>query len=73
MRLRGLVLLALLTEKITVIDLSAYPDWVVVLGTTVVASLAIWLLIKLLKLALWLLFFAVLFGGLAWAGWLFVK
>jgi hypothetical protein len=67
------VLFAALTEKITVIDLSAYPDWVVVLGTTLVAALAIWLLIKVLKLALWLLFFSVLIGGLAWAGWLFVK
>ncbi len=73
MRLGGVVLFAALTEKITVIDLSAYPDWVVVLGTTLVAALAIWLLIKVLKLALWLLFFSVLIGGLAWAGWLFVK
>jgi hypothetical protein len=72
-RLGGVVLFAALTEKITVIDLSAYPDWVVVLGTTLVAALAIWLLIKVLKLALWLLFFSVLIGGLAWAGWLFVK
>ena len=72
-RLGGVVLFAALTEKITVIDLSAYPDWVVVLVTTLVAALAIWLLIKVLKLALWLLFFSVLIGGLAWAGWLFVK
>ena len=72
-RLRDPVLFALLTEKITVIDLSAYPDWVVVLGTTLVAALALWLLMKVLKLALWLLFFAVLIGGLAWAGWLLLK
>ncbi|MDO8631877.1 MAG: hypothetical protein Q7R41_15425 [Phycisphaerales bacterium] len=72
-RLRDGVLFALLTEKVTVIDLSAYPDWVIVLATTLVAALAIWLLMKVLKLALWLLFFAVLVGGLAWVGWLLLK
>ena len=72
-RLLGGVVLARLTENITVVDLSAYPDWVVVLGATLVAALAIWLLMKVLKLALWLLFFAVLIGGLAWVGWLLLK
>ena len=49
-----------------VFDLSAYPDWLVVLVGTLVAALVIWILIKLLKWALWLLFFAVLIGGLFW-------
>ena len=41
-----------------------------VLVGTLVGALVIWLLIKLLKVALWLLFFAVLVGGLAGVGWL---
>lgn len=70
-RLRGGVSLAVLVkESVTVIDLSAYPRWLVVLVGTLVGALVIWLLIKLLKVALWLLFFAVLIGGLAWVGWL---
>lgn len=71
MRLGGSVSLAVLVkETVTVVDLSAYPRWLVVLVGTLVGALVIWLLIKLLKLALWLLFFAVLIGGLAWTGWL---
>ncbi len=70
-RLRGGVSLAVLVkESVTVIDLSSYPRWLVVLVGTLVGALVIWLLIKLLKVALWLLFFAVLVGGLAWVGWL---
>jgi hypothetical protein len=33
----------------------------------------VWILMKLLKWTLWLLFFGVLVGGLAWAGWLFMQ
>lgn len=70
-RLRGGVSLAVLVkESVTVIDLSSYPRWLVVLVGTLVGALVIWLLIKLLKVALWLLFFAVLVGGLAGVGWL---
>lgn len=64
---------ALITEKVTVVDLSPYPDWLVVLGATLVGALAIWLLIKLLKLALWFLLLVVLVGGLAWTGWLLLR
>ncbi len=55
------------------IDLSAWPRWLVVLAATLVVALVIWIGIKLLKLALWLLFFAVLIGGLGWAVWELVK
>ncbi len=51
------------------IDLSEYPRWLVVLGGTVVAVVVIWIMMKLLKLALWLLLISVLIGGLVWAGW----
>ena len=75
-RLRDVVFAALvkesvtLRESVTVVDLSAYPDWLLVLGGTLVVALVVWLLITLLKWTLWLLFFGVLIGGLAWAGWL---
>jgi hypothetical protein len=45
----------------------------VVLVATLVAALAIWILIKLLKLTLWLLLFVVLIGGVLWAGWLLLQ
>ncbi len=69
-RLRGEVSFARVTEWVTVVDLSAYPPWLVVLATTLAVALAIWLLMKLLKLTFWLLFFGILLGGLGWAGWL---
>jgi hypothetical protein len=54
--------------------LAGWPDWLVVLAGVAVALLALWLLVKLLKLALWLalvtglaamvvLAVLVLFGG----------
>ncbi len=49
------------------IDLSAYPDWLLVLVGTVLALLAIWILMKLLKWTLWILFFCVMIGGTLWA------
>jgi len=46
------------------------PDWLVVVIATLAAAVGVWLLIKLLKLALWLLFYGVIFvGGIA-AIWL---
>ena len=50
------------------IDLSEYPRWLVVLGGTIVAVVVIWILMKLLKLTLWLLLISVLIGGLIWTG-----
>ena len=52
-----------------VFDLSAYPRWLVVLAGTLVAVVGIWVLMKLLKLTLWLLLLAVFIGGIAWAVW----
>jgi hypothetical protein len=71
-RLRESVFLAEIVTKTVYVDLSAYPRWLVVLVGTLVAALAIWILMKLLKWTLWLLFFAVLIGGVCWAGWLLV-
>jgi hypothetical protein len=50
-----------------------YPPWLAVLALTVVVALAVWILGKLLKWALWLLLIAVLVGGLATALWLLVE
>ncbi len=50
-----------------------YPDWIMVLGATAVAAVGIWLLMKLLKLMLWLLFFAVVVGGVLTAAWMLIR
>lgn len=50
-----------------------FPPWLVALGLTLAAALAIWVLAKLLKWALWLLLIAVLVGGLGWAIWLLLR
>ena len=64
------VCLAAVVTQTVFVDLSAYPRWLVVLVGTLIAALVIWILMKLLKWALWLLFFAVLFCGTFWAMWL---
>ena len=69
-RLGGGVILAEVVSKTYSVDLSAYPRWLVVLVGTLLAALVIWILMKLLKWTLWLLFFAVLIGGVVWAVWL---
>lgn len=65
--------LAQVVTESLLVDLSAHPRWLVVLVGTFVAALAIWIVIKLLKLALWLLFFAVLLGGTFWAAFLWLE
>ena len=55
------------------VDLSAYPKWLVIAVGTLAAALIIWIMIKLLKWTLWLLFFAVLVGGLLWAGYVLIN
>lgn len=67
------MLLAETVTKIYSLDLSEYPRWLVVMGATVLAALAVWVLMKILKLALWLLFFAILIGGFAWGLWLLLQ
>jgi hypothetical protein len=72
-RLRGGVLLAEFVTKTWSVDLDAYPRWLVVLVATLVASLLIWIVIKVSKLALWLVLLAVLIGGTGYALWLLVN
>ena len=54
-------------------DLSAYPQWLVVLVGTFAAVLILWIMMKLLKWTLWLLLFAVLIGGVLWSGYLLLN
>jgi hypothetical protein len=61
---------AAVTEHVTVVDLSGWPRWLVVLVGTLALALAIWVAMKLLKWTLWLLFYGVLIGGILWALWL---
>src|ERR1017187_3809601 len=73
-RLRGAVLLALFAKTTTMLDsLADYPRWFVVACGTIVAALLVWVGMKLLKLALWLLLAVVLVVGLGTAAWLLVK
>lgn len=60
-------------QHTTTIDLSSWPRWLVVLCATLVLALVIWIGMKLLKVALWLLFFIVLIGGICWAAWLLLQ
>ncbi len=62
-------MLADIVAKAYFVDLSGWPRWLVVLVGTVVLALLIWIGMKLLKVALWVLFFVVLIGGFAWAIW----
>lgn len=71
-RLRGGVLFADAVTQSYLVDLSAYPKWLVVLVGTFAAVLLIWIMMKLLKWTLWLLMFVVLVGGILWSGYLLV-
>jgi len=72
-RLGRFVPLAEIVTQTWYADLSGYPPWLLVLGGSFALALVIWILMKLMKLALWLAFFAVLIGGIAWAGWLLLN
>ncbi|MEO7415357.1 MAG: hypothetical protein ABIZ81_18585 [Opitutaceae bacterium] len=50
-----------------------YPPWLAVLGLTLAVALAVWILGKLLKWALWLLLIAILAGGFTTALWLLLQ
>ncbi len=69
-RTAGLVFSVLLAEftRTFFIDLSAYPRWLVIFVGTLLAVVAIWILLKVLKVTLWILLIVVLVGGFFWAG-----
>jgi hypothetical protein len=68
------MLLAVIARATTALDsLADYPRWFVVACGTIVAAVLIWGGMKLLKLAMGLLIFAVLVVGLGIAAWLLIK
>jgi len=52
---------------------AAYPPWFVLACATVAAVTGLWLLVKLLKWALWLLLVGILVGGAVLVGWALLK
>ena len=71
--LRPMLLFAAVVAKSYSFDLSAWPRWLVVLAATLALALLIWIGMKVMKVALWLLFFAVLIGGCFWSMWLLLQ
>ena len=68
------MLLAVIAKATTALDsLAEYPRWFVVACGTLVAAVLSWMVMKLLKVALWLLIAMVLVVGLGTAGWLLIK
>jgi hypothetical protein len=54
-------------------SLAEYPHWFVVACALIAAAVILWLLVKLLKAALWILFFGVLLVGGASVVWLLFR
>jgi hypothetical protein len=45
-------------------SLAAYPHWLVVAGAVVLGLVALWVLVQLLKAALWILFYGIIAAAL---------
>jgi hypothetical protein len=56
-----------------VASVAGYPQWLMVACAILAAIVALWLLVKLIKLALWILFFGLLFVGGTAAVWLLLR
>jgi hypothetical protein len=54
-------------------SLAEYPHWFVVTCAAVAAAAVLWLLLKLLKVALWLLFVGVVVAAGLTAIWLLLR
>jgi cytochrome c-type biogenesis protein CcmH/NrfG len=54
-------------------SLKDYPEWFVVACVTIVVAVAIWVLVKLLKWALWALLIGVLAVGGVTVAWLLLQ
>ena len=65
------MLLAVVTKTSSFgISLEGWPDWLVLVVGVLVAALAIWIAVKLIKLALWLLLALMVAGSLGALLWL---
>jgi len=49
--------------------LSTYPRWLIILAGCLVGALALWIVSKLIKLALWITIIALLAGGILYTAW----
>jgi hypothetical protein len=54
-------------------SLSQYPHWFVVVCTVFVAALVLWLVLKLIKVTLYLVLFGALFAACATLVWMFLR
>lgn len=54
-------------------SIAEYPHWFVVACAAVAAAVVLWLFVKLLKMAVWMLFLGVLVVAVASALWLFLR
>jgi hypothetical protein len=53
--------------------LAGCPHWLVVAGTVALAIAVLWVLIELLKAALWILFYAIIAAGVISVAWYFLR
>jgi presenilin-like A22 family membrane protease len=68
------VFFAVVNQATTMLDsLADYPRWFVVACATIVLAVGLWIGMKLLKIALWVLIAVVLVVGLGAAVWLLIK
>lgn len=54
-------------------SLAQYPQWFVVACATVAAVALLWVVMKLVKVVLWILLFGVLIVGAVTAVWMFLR
>jgi hypothetical protein len=54
-------------------SVAEYPHWLVVACTALAAALILWIIIKLIKAALWILFLGVLVAAASAAIWLLFR
>ncbi len=55
------------------LSLGDYPTWLVVLLGTIFLAVFIWIVLRLIKLALWVMLIAVIVVGLGTVGWLLMQ
>jgi hypothetical protein len=54
-------------------SVAEYPHWFVVACTALAAALVLWIIVKLIKAALWFLFFGVIIAAGSAAVWLLFR
>jgi hypothetical protein len=54
-------------------SLAGYPHWLVVACAVVAAVVVLWVLVELLKAALWILFYGIIVVGVLSVVWYFLR